>query len=123
MTSEFEYSFFDTLSPEVFTYVRCGVCRDKSIDRYGTRRADIVGYIEWTDFEDEPPQEPEFLPSFKYHEAVPDQLRLMPNAKKAQYVYSGIVARCRNGHELRVSPERLDKLRLSGDGDLYLPGN
>ncbi len=53
----------------------------------------------------------------------PDQVRQFPDQRKIQYIHEGIKARCRNGHELRVSPERLDKMRLSADGDLYLPGN
>jgi hypothetical protein len=122
MTSE--YSFLDTLWPGILIDVRCRVCRDRSLDRYGTRRADVVGFIEWVflypeaypdeDSDDNRGFGPEFIPAHERHDR---------DVNRVQNIYQGIKARCRYGHDLRVSPERLAKLRLSADGDLYLPGN
>lgn len=110
------HSLFNSISPGDRVTVRCGVCRDRSLKRYGTRRADIVGWLEEGD------SDIEFVPAIKRHEAPDGESRFLVSNRESAASW-GIDVRCRNGHQLRVAGNRLDTLVLSADGDLYLPGN
>jgi hypothetical protein len=113
--------------------VRCGVCRSRDWDRGGTGDAPLLGYLTATEGEGV-----DFLVTFRrggHYRAL--QARLFETAIEQTPKHSGgyllggltdngIEVRCRHGHDLRVSLERLGKLLdrpLPLNNTLYLPGS
>jgi len=112
---------------QVAVVVRCGVCRDKSIDRRGDRQADLLGRLvywprlgfDWTEFR-----------RFDHRQeglrraslSSPEHWGTLPFRKGADFG-DVLRAQCRHGHDLRVSRDRVLNLSVSADGVLYLPGD
>lgn len=118
---------FDRLVPSNGwgAWVRCGVCRDHSLDRRSDRRADLLGRLLYW-----PGRGFDWKPFIKYPYRQEGLRRAEMSSPEHWDVVAfrgnlegPLVAKCRNGHELRVSQERMAQLPVSLDGVLYLPGN
>lgn len=97
--------------------VRCGVCRDRSIDRRGDRRADFLGmlvHVADGKFRWEP------VKLRNRERGVLGRASLDVGSPLGP---KGVRTRCRNGHDLRVGLDRIMTLPISADGVLYLPGS
>ncbi len=104
--------------------VRCGVCRGRSIERRGDNRADFLGLLEvanlerirWQPVEREGNQGP-------WSKRANDFRLEFAEGRAGFDPGDRLKARCRYGHEPRITRERLLNLCESADGVLYLPGS